>query len=192
MKLNYYFLDTVLLSLEKNNVNQALEDTATFLEFIVTEVLKLMNEGTPLNQIIHTVKVPQYLLKKPYLYPIYDEPEFIVRNIYRLYGGWYDGNISHLKPALDSELSKEIVKLSGGKVEKLALRAKELLDQGEIRLASHLIEFAFQFSPKNELVNKIRIEICKKREEDSTSFMAKSLYLFELQKSEDFLTKPKL
>ena len=28
--------------------------------------------------------------KKPYLQPIYDEPEFIVRNIHRCYGGWHN------------------------------------------------------------------------------------------------------
>ena len=30
--------------------------------------------------------------------PVYDEPEFVVRNVWRLYGGWYDGNPAHLKP----------------------------------------------------------------------------------------------
>jgi len=176
----------------KENIYQALDDTATYLENILDQVIALMNEGTPLNQIIHTVKAPQNLLKKPYLKPVYDEPEFIVRNLWRLYGGWYDGNISHLKPALDSEVSKEIVKLSGGNVEKLVKRAKELLDKGELRLASHIIEFAYQFSPDDEQVNKIRSEICEEREKESTSFMAKSLFLFEKQNSENKLNKPKL
>ena len=37
-----------------------------------------------------------------YLRAIYDEPEFIIHNIWRLYGGWYDGNPSRLKPAPDA------------------------------------------------------------------------------------------
>ena len=37
--------------------------------------------------------------RTPYLQPVYDEPEFVVRNLWRLYGGWYDGDPAHLKPA---------------------------------------------------------------------------------------------
>jgi hypothetical protein len=36
------------------------------------------------------------LLERPYLRPVYDEPEFVVRTVWRLYGGWYDGNPAHL------------------------------------------------------------------------------------------------
>ena len=31
-------------------------------------------------------------MERPYLQPVYDEPEFIVRTVWRLYGGWWDGN----------------------------------------------------------------------------------------------------
>ena len=41
---------------------------------------------------------------------VYDETEFIVRNIWRLYGGWYDGTPSHLKPAPENDQAKEIVR----------------------------------------------------------------------------------
>jgi alkyl sulfatase BDS1-like metallo-beta-lactamase superfamily hydrolase len=49
----------------------------------------------------------------PYLQPSYDEPEFIVRNIWRLYGGWWDGNPAKLKPPKQSDLAKEIANLAG-------------------------------------------------------------------------------
>ena len=39
------------------------------------------------------------------LRPVYDEPEYVVRNIWRLYGGWWDGVASHLKPAADAALA---------------------------------------------------------------------------------------
>ena len=62
----------------------------------------MMNEGAPLDDIIHTVRAPRRLLERPYLRPVYDEPEFIVRNVWRLYGGWYDGNPARLKPPRDA------------------------------------------------------------------------------------------
>jgi alkyl sulfatase BDS1-like metallo-beta-lactamase superfamily hydrolase len=27
---------------------------------------------------------------------VYDHPEFIARNVYRLYGGWYDGDPANI------------------------------------------------------------------------------------------------
>src|SRR3546814_13348953 len=76
--------------------------------------LALMNSGARLDEIVHTVEAPAHLLEKPYLKPVYDEPEFVVRNLWRLYGGWYDGNPAHLKPAADAVLAAEIAALAGG------------------------------------------------------------------------------
>ena len=51
------------------------------------------------------MRVDDDLLRLPYLRPIYDEPEFVVRNVWRLYGGWWDGNPAHLKPAPEAALA---------------------------------------------------------------------------------------
>ncbi len=63
------------------------------------ETLRLMNEGASLDEIVHSRARAGALLDRPYLRPVYDEPEFVVRNIWRLYGGWWDGDPAHLKPA---------------------------------------------------------------------------------------------
>ena len=89
------------------------------------ETLALMNAGAPLNDIIHTVKVAPAMLERPYLRPLYDEPEFVVRNLWRMYGGWYDGNPANLKPAKDAALAAEIAALAGG-AQQLAARAQAL------------------------------------------------------------------
>ncbi|HSB85718.1 MAG TPA: MBL fold metallo-hydrolase, partial [Ilumatobacteraceae bacterium] len=66
----------------------ALDDIATALEDLVAQVIAMMNEGATLDSIIHTVTVPADTLAKPYLRPLYDEPEFVIRNVWRQYGGW--------------------------------------------------------------------------------------------------------
>jgi hypothetical protein len=38
----------------------------------------------------------------PYLVPLYDDPSFVVRSVYRLFGGWYSGFIPDLHPARNS------------------------------------------------------------------------------------------
>ena len=82
-----------------------LEDTADLLEFLHDETLAMMNAGASLDDILHAVKPPERLMERPWLRPIYDDPEFIVHNVWRLYGGWYEGNPSRLKPSPDATVA---------------------------------------------------------------------------------------
>ncbi|MGA1260326.1 MAG: alkyl sulfatase dimerization domain-containing protein, partial [Ilumatobacteraceae bacterium] len=107
----------------KERIAMVLGDIAGALESLVTQVIHLMNDGATLDTIVHTVKVPDAVLAKPYLRPLYDEPEFVVRGIWRMYGGWWDGAASRLKPAPDAVLGTEIASLAGG-ADVLIARAK--------------------------------------------------------------------
>ena len=158
----------------KERIKQVLNEVATVLETMVSQTLDLMNQGASLNDIIHAVKVSPDLLAKPYLGPTYDEPEFVVRNIWRLYGGWYEGNPAQLKPARDAAVAAELAKLSGGAL-KLAERARELAET-DARLACHLAEFAAQAEPYNKAVHHLRAEVYQKRREGETSLMAKGIF----------------
>ncbi len=82
-----------------DRVAVALADTAELLESLVSQTLAVMNGGGRLDEAIHTVAVPAALADRPFLQPVYDEPEFIVRTVWRQYGGWWDGNPATLKPA---------------------------------------------------------------------------------------------
>ena len=95
-------------------IRQALSDTAELLESLEAQTLALMNVGAPLDRVIHEVEVPAHLRDQPYLRPIYDHPQFLVRNIWRLYGGWYDGEPDHLLPAPRAEQAREWIALAGG------------------------------------------------------------------------------
>ena len=120
-----------------------LADVARALESLVDQTLALMNAGAPLDEILHSVRVPGDLADRPYLQATYDEPEFVVRNIWRLYGGWWDGDAANLKPAPAAKLAAEIASLTGG-AGPLMDRAVLLSQSGEHRLACHLADFAVQ------------------------------------------------
>ena len=156
-------------------VHEALDDTATLLEIICAQTLSMMNEGRRLIDIIHRVEVPAALLEKPYLRPIYDEPQFIVRNLWRLYGGWYDGNPAHLKPAHDAAIAHEIAALAGGP-HTLIARAEALVDEGDLALACHLAEMAGQAAPEDAGIKARRAAVYGARAAAETSLMARSIF----------------
>ncbi|HET7722076.1 MAG TPA: alkyl sulfatase dimerization domain-containing protein, partial [Acidimicrobiales bacterium] len=141
-----------------DRIRQALDDTAELLESLVAQTLEMMNAGERLDDIVHAVQAPAHLLDKPYLKPVYDEPEFVVRNLWRLYGGWYDGNPAHLKPAPDAILAAELARLAGG-AGVLASRAQQLAAAGDLRLAGHLAEMAAMAAPNDAGVHAARAEV---------------------------------
>jgi alkyl sulfatase BDS1-like metallo-beta-lactamase superfamily hydrolase len=156
-------------------VHRALDDTASFLESLVEQVLRLMNRGAPLDEVVATVRAPAELLARPYLSPVYDEPEFIVRNLYRLYGGWWDGNPAHLKPAREVDLARELCALAGG-ASSLAARADELAAAGDLALAAHLIELAATALPTDRSIRSMRSKIYTERAARERSLMAKGVF----------------
>lgn len=153
----------------------ALSETAEMLESLVEQSLELINRGVRLDEVIHTVKAPAHLLERPYLWPLYDEPEFIVRNIWRLYAGWYDGNPANLKPAPEAAVAAEVAALAGGAA-RLAERAKELAAEGELRLACHLAEMAALAAPTDEAVRATRGEVLRARAASEASLMARGIF----------------
>lgn len=158
----------------KKRIKNVLEDVAQALEFLVTETIDRMNAGIRLSDIVQEVQIDPAVLEKPYLQPIYDEPEFVVRNIWRMYGGWYDGNPAHLKPAHDGVLAKEVATLAGGAL-RLAERSQELMEK-DPRLACHLVEMAVQADPSNKALHAIRMTVYQHRRERESSLMAKGIF----------------
>ncbi len=158
-----------------DRIKTCLDTVAETLETLVAQVVDAMNSGATLNDIVHSVSVPAETLELPYLRPMYDEPEFVIRNIWRLYGGWYDGNPARLKPPSDAAIGAEIANLVGG-VEHLIERATELSAAGDHRLSCQLIEFAVAAEPELHAVHEARSAIYTARRGAETSLMAKGIY----------------
>lgn len=159
----------------RDRVRRALVDTAELLEHLHDGTLALMNEGATLDEIVRRVEAPRRLLDRPYLRPSYDEPEFVVRNVWRLYGGWYDGNPSRLKPAPDPTVAAEVARLAGG-AGALAERARSLLAAGDVRLASHLAEWAWLAAPDDPDAADARTRVYAARAGSETSVMARGIF----------------
>jgi alkyl sulfatase BDS1-like metallo-beta-lactamase superfamily hydrolase len=152
---------------------QVLDDGATLLESLVGQTLALMNQGCTLDEVLRGVSAPAELLAKPYLQPKYDDPEFVVRAIWQLYGGWFDGNPAHLKPAPTAEFAAELAALAGG-AGRLAERAAALAKGGQTRLAAHLVEFAADAAPGDKAIQATRAMVLERCMERETSLMGKA------------------
>jgi alkyl sulfatase BDS1-like metallo-beta-lactamase superfamily hydrolase len=165
-----------------DRVAQALDETATLLETVHDQTLSLMNEGKTLDTVLAEVEIPTELLERPYLRPVYDEPEFIVRNLWRLYGGWYDGSPPRLKPPRDRTIASEVCALAGG-AGAVAERALAVADSGDLPLACQLAEWAWLAAPDDEAVKKARRQVYNRRADTESSLMARSIFMAAAEES---------
>jgi alkyl sulfatase BDS1-like metallo-beta-lactamase superfamily hydrolase len=141
----------------------------------VRETLDRMNAGMALEAILRDVRPPARLADRPYLHAVYDEPEYVVRNVWRLYGGWYDGVPSHLEPAREDEIGREVAALAGG-VGVLVARARALAASGDARLASHPIDWAVAAAPDDARAQEARAAIYEQRAKGADALMTRGIF----------------
>ena len=163
-------------------IQQALGETAEWLEHLVAETVARMNAGAPLETVLREVRPPARLATRPYLQAVYDEPDFVVRNIWRLYGGWWDGVAAHLKPAPEAELGAEVAALAGG-VDALVERARTLAAAGRLELASHLIDWAAAAAPATAAGHAARAAIYQARADGAAALMTRGIFSAEARDS---------
>ncbi len=167
----------------RDRIAGMLTDIADALDGLVADVVEMMNAGEVLDTIVHSVRVPDDLIGKPYLLPMYDEPEFVVRNIWRWFGGWWDGVPSRLKPAADEVLAGELAEMAGG-AHRMIERASAIAESGDFRLACHLADIAGSAAPDDRGIHRQRAVIYRNRRKQETSLMSKGIFAGAARESE--------
>lgn len=171
------FVVTAGQVLQKELAKEILLDTARYLKFIEAEVVRLLNEGCWIEDIIDKVKIPGDLTGKPWLQPLYGHPTFVIHGVYRRYSGWYNGNPSELFPAKSDEIAAEVVKLA--RVDKLIQEAKTLKEAGKIQLSLNVIDFVIRGSQDNRVRKEalmLKSELLKARAQVEPSYIARNIF----------------
>ena len=133
-----------------------------------------MNQGLTLDVLYQQVKLPLDLMQKPYLQPIYDDAHFLIRMIWRRYGGWWDGEYDTLLPASKADQATAWIDLAGG-IETVISRALTSLEQNPA-VAAHLIETAYHADPSNPAVHEARASIYRARSTAQKASMARNIF----------------
>jgi alkyl sulfatase BDS1-like metallo-beta-lactamase superfamily hydrolase len=178
----------------KEDIREALSITAEAMHFVHDEVVKRLNEGKWFEEIYHEMLdiFPDKFKNHQYLRPIYGEYRFAIRDVYRLYHGWYEtGNPTDLFPAKSEEIAKELLKIANQY--KIYDRAQVLFREGKLQLALHLLDVLIKGTDKQ---SEIFIEACKqkvkilnKRAKDEMSFIAQNILKTSAKQLKDKIKK---
>jgi glyoxylase-like metal-dependent hydrolase (beta-lactamase superfamily II) len=169
----------------EERVQEGLLTTAAFLRSIHEQVVTKMNEGKWLEDIIREIDWPA--TDKPWLQPIYDHPEFIARNVYRLYGGWYDGDPANMLPAHSHDVAEALIEATGS--EPILARARELRDKGDMKLACHLVDFVRKGDPDSVEAWELWKELFSARAAEERSLMARGAFHYAVRQADENLAR---
>jgi alkyl sulfatase BDS1-like metallo-beta-lactamase superfamily hydrolase len=164
----------------EERIQEALLTTSHFLRSIHDQVVARMNEGKWLEDILREIEYPA--TDKPWLRPIYDHPEFVARNVYRLYGGWYDGDPANMLPAHSADIAAVLVSIAGA--DNLLARARKLRDEGDLQLACHITDFVRKGDPQNREAWQLWRDLFTARAAAEESLMARGAYLSAVRQAE--------
>ena len=145
-----------LVLVEGADVARCLDDTITALRYLHDEVVRRLNEGQPLEQVVAEVRLPPTLEDSPYLRQVYSRMEFAVIEIQRGYTGWYDGDPADLLPAPRLALAPHLRELIGDDDAILA-RSQQLWDRGERHAAIELLQVLLRAAPDDAAGRTLRL-----------------------------------
>lgn len=164
-------------------VRTLLLDTARYLRALIDQVRVRLNAGEAPEDIVHAVRPDPELSTRPYLQATYDHPQFIVRNLLRLWGGWWTGNAADLLPATSAAQAGEIAALAGGTGAVVA-HGRRLLDQDRTVLATHVAEWATRAAPDDRDAQSLKRDVYRQRLAEADSLMARGVFRAALNDAE--------
>ncbi len=156
------------------HIRQLFLDQAEYLGSIIDQTFEGLNAYLPHEEIVAGVRVPEHLAGNVFLQPIYDRPEFIVRNLIRRYGGWWSGYASELLPAPARDRAVFVADLAGG-AGALAARAEEVAET-DVVLACHIAEWSLLADPADAEARRVTAAVFTARADGEASSMARGIF----------------
>ena len=178
--------DIVLRGVE--HVRRFLLDQAAYLRSLSEQVLRKMNAGISYDDILHSTAPDPELAALPHIRSVYNHPQFIVRDLLRYWGGWWDGVGGNLVPAPLARQATVIVDMAGG-LDPLIAKARQLLTDGEFALACHLADWATQATPESTQAQELKRDAYAARVAAETYGMPKGFFRTEVAYAEQALNQ---
>jgi len=160
-------------------------ENAKYLRYYHDEVVRLLNEGYWIEDILQKIKPPDDLVDKRFLSDVYGCSTFLIHGIQRRYAGWYNGNPTELFPSRSAEIASEIVGLAS--VSDILNRSKQLMTEGKIQLALHLVEFIVKGSgdkTQKKAALLLKAELLDARAEKERNSIARNIFLVGAEEAE--------
>ena len=172
---------------QESDAARCLDDTIGALRFLHDEVVRRLNAGQPLEQMVAEMRLPQELEDSPYLRQVYSRMEFAVMEIQRGYTGWYDGDPADLLPPPRLAVAPHLRELIGDDDAILA-RSRQLWERGERHAAIELLQVLLRAAPDHRAARAQRLVYMDTLLSDDRCLMSRGVWHHFADEDRAFLT----
>lgn len=152
------------------------------LRYLREQVVRRMNEGMHIDDIVFDVPLPDDPFAHRFMRPIYGMPEYAMRDIWRSENGWWDRNPSTLHPADPDDAARDLAEAVGGTqadCDAVLSEARRLIEAGETQLAMHVLDLVVLqpagATGRQEAV-ALKATLCRMRAAQVSSVVSRNLY----------------
>lgn len=164
---------------EKEEITEALSVPARALRYLRDDVVRHMNAGMTVEEIVHSVQLPAELFGNQYMKPSYGCAEFVIRDVWRSENGWWNRNPTDLHPSSVQAAAGQVL-TAIKHPERVLQHARALREAGETQLALHVVDLlalADSDAPAVIQARALKAELCEQRAQELPSFVSRSLLL---------------
>ncbi len=178
---------TGLLSGERD-IQAGVGDTVRGLRYLHDEVVRRLNEGQPLEQMVAEIRLPRELEDSPYLAQTYSRVEFAVVAIHRNYTGWFDDDPSDVFPLPRRAVARELRQLIGDDGALLG-RAETLWEDGAHQEAIELVQIVLRDAPQDAQARRLRLRFMEALLQDDRCVMSRGAWHHFADQDRAFLSE---
>lgn len=173
---------------DEQEIQAAMGATARALRFLHDEVVRRLNEGQPLEQMVAEVRLPPELEESPALRQTYSRVEFALMAIHRSYTGWYDGDPSDLFPLPRRAIARELRQLIGDDAS-IMKRAEALWPDGQRHAALELVQIILRDAPDHAAARALRLRFMEALLQDDRCVMSRGAWHHFADEDRAFLSE---
>ena len=142
------------------NITAVLGDYRDAIRHVVNETRNGMDAGLTIDDLAHSVKLPENLANKPHLREYYGRVDFAVRAYFVGTMGWFDGNPTSLSSLSPRDEAERFIKLAGGP-DKVKNEVNKARSKGDYQWALQLIERLICSTEDTNDLNKLKAKILR-------------------------------
>jgi len=145
----------------RDNVLALLTKQRDLYAYLHDQTLRLLNKGYTAAEAAEMVEVPHGLDAAWHTHGYYGSVNHNVKAIFQRYLGWYDANPAHLWQHPPQAAAQRYARLVGGAYQ-LTKKAREFLDEGDLRFAAELASHAVFADPDSAGAREV-LALCLRR-----------------------------
>ena len=142
------------------NITAVLGDYRDAIRHVVNETRNGMDAGLTIDDLAHSVKLPENLANKPHLREYYGRVDFAVRAYFVGTMGWFDGNPTSLSSLSPRDEAERFIKLAGGP-DKVKNEVNKARSKGDYQWALQLIDRLICLTKDTNDLDKLKAKILR-------------------------------